>query len=514
MKKVYGILLFLSLIFWSSCRKDFDTLPSSGNLSFSKDTVYLDTVFTQTASSTYRLTVYNRSKEDIHIPEIKLAQGEASKYRLNVDGLPGKKFSNIPIYAKDSIFVFIETTAAIKDFTNSATQFLYTDELIFSGTEKEQSVELVTLIQDAHFLYPEKFADGSTETLSFGFDDEGNEILISGFLLDDTELNFTNEKPYVIYGYAAVPPQKTLHIDAGARLHFHQQSGILVSNQASLQAKGLLSTDLEKMENEIIMEGNRLEPEFSEVPGQWGALWFIQGSTNNIIEHTTIKNSSVGIRVDGNDGSNTPTLKVNNTQIYNVSNIGLLARTGYVTAENLVINNCGQMALNLSLGGNYQFNNCTFANYWRQGFRQFPAVFIENVLETPNQLFLAPLEKADFTNCIIYGNESRELLFNAHPDADFNFKFENTLIKFRDFQNKYTDDPMYNFTDSNLYTQIKLNEDPDFKDSTLNQLQIGEESAANGLANPVTSSNIDILGMQRDGNLPDSGAYESSSFTD
>ena len=77
-------------MFWSSCRKDFEFTPSSGNLEFSKDTVYLDTVFTNIGSSTYNLKVYNKSNEDILIPSIKLGQGEASNYRLNVDGIMEK----------------------------------------------------------------------------------------------------------------------------------------------------------------------------------------------------------------------------------------------------------------------------------------------------------------------------------------------------------------------------------------------------------------------------------------
>ena len=49
-------------------------------------------------------------------------------------------------------------------------------------------------------------------------------------------------------------PWKTLEIDAGARLHFHRNSGIIVANQASLQANGLASSDPTTLENEIIFQ--------------------------------------------------------------------------------------------------------------------------------------------------------------------------------------------------------------------------------------------------------------------
>ena len=123
MKYVYGLAILACLVLWSSCRNDFESVPSTGNLEFSKDTVYLDTVFTNIGSSTYNLKVYNRSDEDINIPTIQLANGETSNYRLNVDGIPGKSFEDIQIMAKDSIFIFIETTADINTLPSEWNRF-------------------------------------------------------------------------------------------------------------------------------------------------------------------------------------------------------------------------------------------------------------------------------------------------------------------------------------------------------------------------------------------------------
>jgi len=57
-------------------------VASTGDLKFSRDTVYLDTVFTDIGSSTYTLKVYNNSKNDITIPTIQLGKGLNSKYRM------------------------------------------------------------------------------------------------------------------------------------------------------------------------------------------------------------------------------------------------------------------------------------------------------------------------------------------------------------------------------------------------------------------------------------------------
>lgn len=502
-------LLLLFVVLWSSCRKDFETDRSSGNLEFSKDTVYLDTVFSNIGSSTYNLKVYNRSNEDITIPTIKLAQGEESKYRLNVDGIPGKTFENIDILAKDSIYIFIETTVDIEDFANSQNQFLYTDAIEFDSELHLQKVELVTLIKDAVFLFPERYPDGTVETLLLNVAEDGTETRIEGFYLEYDQLNFTNEKPYVIYGYAGIPSGRTLEIDAGARIHFHANSGIIAANNASLHVNGMLSNDPAALENEVIFEGDRLEPGFANVPGQWGTIWLTAGSTDHKLNHATIKNATVGILMDSNDGGTEPTLTLRNTQIYNSSNVGLLARTGNIYGENLVINNSGQVSLNLSYGGNYIFKHCTFTNYWQNSYRSLPAVLIENLLETAEGIIVEDLN-VEFSNSIIYGSNNIELLFNISEAAGFDYNFKNSLIKFNDTSGSLASLPEYDFSNSENYQEIILNESPDFYQPQQNLLMIGEESAANSLGDTAVGTEVpfDILGTPRTEN-PDAGAFES-----
>jgi len=511
MKYLYGLAILGCLVLWSSCRNDFESVDSTGNLEFSRDTVYLDTIFTNIGSSTYNLKVYNRSNEDINIPTIRLAQGEASNYRLNVDGLPGKSFEDIQVLAKDSIFIFVETTFDINTAPSQDGPFLYTDKILFDSSGNEQDVDLVTLVQDAVFLFPEQAADGTIETLNLGMDGNGDDILIEGFFLEDDQLTFTNEKPYVIYGYAAVPPNKTLTIQPGARVHFHADSGILVANQGSIKSNGARSADPEAMENEIIFEGDRLEPAFSDVPGQWGTIWCTSGSTNNEFSFTTIKNATVGILMENNDGDET--LRLSNVQIYNMANVGLLARTGNVYGENLVINNCGQTALSCSFGGTYNFNHSTFANYWTNSFRSFPAVQLDNVIQTgENEFQVMDLVEANFTNCIIYGNERRELGFVRAEEAAFNFNFTNTLIRFEDPQGDFDEIPLYDFSNMSLYTNSVLNMDPVFQNTSRNNFNIeaGTSGAENiGLSGVLPM--LDLNGTPRN-NPVDVGAYEATMF--
>ena len=167
-------------------------------------------------------------------------------------------------------------------------------------------------------------------------------------------------------------------MEAGARLHFHEDSGLIVNEDASLHINGELSTDQEILENEVILEGDRLEPDFSETPGQWGTIWLLGGSTDNIINHTTIKNASVGILCDGNPDGAADKLTITNSQIYNSSNYGILGRNTSIKGENIVINNSGLASFAGTLGGKYNFTHCTIANYWDGSFRQFPSVLLNN----------------------------------------------------------------------------------------------------------------------------------------
>ena len=198
--------------------------------------------------------------------------------------------------------MFIETT--VGDLGQN-TQLLYEDQLLFDTGSNQQSVTLVTLVQEANFLFPEPLGNGIYETL-----DLGEDVVIDGFFLDDNELNWTSDKPWVIYGYAAIPPEKTLNIEPGARIHFHENSGIIAANGASIKAIGLPSADPELMEGEIIFESDRLEPGFSDIPGQWGTIWLTAGSTDHEFTHVTIKNNLVGLLMDSNDGDRTLTSKM------------------------------------------------------------------------------------------------------------------------------------------------------------------------------------------------------------
>lgn len=505
MRSFSTLIIVAILVSLSACRNNFSKELSSGEISFSKDTVYLNTVFTNISSSTYNLKVYNKSNNNISIPSVALGHGQDSFYRLNIDGNPGKVFENVEILAKDSIYIFVETTINYTEIIDP----IYTDAIVFSGGGFLQDVKLVTLAQDAHFLFPSKDTNNLIETITIGTDSEGEEISINGFYLEDNT-TFTNEKPYVIYGYCAVPASKTLTIEAGATIHFHSNSGLIVDKNATLTING-------EINNKVLIEGDRLEPQYNDIPGQWGAIWLRAGSKNHIINNTIIKNASAGIIVDSIGSTNSPTLTIKNTQIYNSSNYGILARETNIEGENLVINNSGKSSLACITGGTYNFTHSTFVNYWSNSLRQYPSVFINNynsyVENGQETIEIRNLYAANFTNCIIDGNNNIELIIDNVEGAIFNYHFKNNMLKFNDYNNSYTDIPEYDFENTNHYTKTILNGEVDFKSPLTNEFIIGASNEGIEKANTEESAKIptDILGVSR--TLPaDIGAYQHIIF--
>lgn len=500
----FCILIVFVFILDNSCREDLTYASSAGNLEFSKDTVFLDTIFANIGSSTRTLKIYNRNRDDVEIPSIRLAKGLNSKYRLNVDGVAGKEFANIPIFAQDSIFIFIETTVPADP--SSEPDFLYTDIIQFDAGDDLQEVHLVTLVKDAIFIHPKTLPDGTKESISLGVDDLGKENRVEGAPLNDQQLRFTKEKPYVIYGFAVIPSGKELVINAGARVHFHKDAGIYVSPEATLTVDGALSQDQETLENEVIFEGDRLESEYATIPGQWAAIWISSGSTQNSINYLTIKNATIGLRVEGNGVLEFLTLDISNTQIYNSASKNLWAKTAFINAENLVLGGSGQASLHCNLGGKYSFTHCTVANYWSNGFRLGAALEIDNY----NNYRSLDLTQADFINCIIDGNSFLELDLKENDTNSFNYTFNNCMLKFRDDSDQFKNNPLYNFQDINIYNESFLNLKADFFNSAENDFRTENTSAAGNKGNLDSAALVplDILGVNRT-NSPTIGAYQT-----
>lgn len=471
MKSIHFLKLGLFILAAAhlSCRKDFSTTNNSGNLSFSKDTIFLDTVFNNLTTTTHLLTVYNKGNNDINIPKIKLSK-DNSKYRINVDGISGTEFDNVLLLKKDSLFIFVEVTADILDTDE---EMLYKDLILFDSDTNQQKVSLITLVKDAHFLFP----------------NEGTDYEIN-------QTQFTNTKPYVIYGNAIVPENSELIIDAGTMVYFNENASLSIAQGATLNINGT-------KKDSIIFRSDNLNYEYNQIPGQWKGINLNNTGIVNI-NYLKILNPITGFKIT----NNTNLISLKNTEIYNAAEDAIYTENANIDAENIIIGQAGKSNLYLQ-GGNYIFRHCTFANYWNKGFKSESNVSLANYyLDENNSLISSPLNNANFVNCIISGNRTSELFLDKKKqDVNFNFHLKNCLL------NLEKRDGLYDTTDSILYTNVLLNKKLDFRNTSINDLRIGIENEGINRADLENSKLVpfDILEQNRI-ETPDIGAYQHIDF--
>ena len=108
-------LLFLMIsvvVLLASCDDTDSFSTNRGNvLTFSEDTVKMDTLFSTVPSSTYSFWVRNNSGDGIRIQNARLESGGQSGFRVNVDGtFLDPVANNLEVRKGDSLLVFVEVT--------------------------------------------------------------------------------------------------------------------------------------------------------------------------------------------------------------------------------------------------------------------------------------------------------------------------------------------------------------------------------------------------------------------
>lgn len=465
----YFLALAAFALIFTSCRRDEPITDPNIRLNFSTDTVFFDTVFTTVGSITERISVFNPYDEPVVIERIRLKNAQGSNFKFNADGLDGTNARDIRIEANDSVFVFIEVTV---DPNGGTTPLVVEDQLLFETTGGIQDVDLVAWGQDAYF-YP---------SVSF-----------SGGL----EYELPTDKPNVFYGYSIVDTGVTLNIPCGARVHFHSQSGLLVGHEASLKVIGC-------QDDPVVIQGDRLEDYFKEVPGQWGQIALTQTSKDSEFRNVIIKNGSLGLSVGFTVNTSVetrPNVILENVQILNMSYIGLVGIDGDISATNTVIANCGDHTVALAFGGRYDFTHCTFANYWSGNPRSKPILFLANVSESSEGQVLERDLNTTFTNCIIHGTLEEELEFAEVEGKDFNYLFDHAIIRTEELP-----EDMENYNEVIFDTPENADLGNLFENSSENDYRLDTNSAAINQGKP-TDVTLDLDGNVRDA-TPDLGAYE------
>src|SRR5688572_30256062 len=88
------ILLILSLAMAIGCKKESFTNSTEAKLIIGNDSLRFDTVFTTAGSVTQYFLIKNENKQKINISNVQLMGGNASAFKMNVDGSQGTQFTN------------------------------------------------------------------------------------------------------------------------------------------------------------------------------------------------------------------------------------------------------------------------------------------------------------------------------------------------------------------------------------------------------------------------------------
>ncbi len=483
MKKRYLLLIFSAfLIISNACRKEKQINPDSNlKLSFSSDTILFDTVFTSLGSATHHLMIYNPHGDDLKISSIRLVGGEASPYRINLDGENAVEFYDKIIPANDSLFSFLRVTINPSDFN---TPFVVEDELEFVTNGNTQTVKLLAWGQNANYIVADK-------KIILGGEEYPYHIVADS--LQTTV--WTKERPYVIYGWALINSYGTLRIEEGTRVYCHQGGGIFSWSDGQLIIEGTA-------EEPVVIQGDRLEAYYQNTPGQWEQILMMDGraGADHRVSHAIIRNGTIGLNCQSSLKVTECALRIDNTIIENQSGYGLFSILYPVEAKNFTIANCGTSNV-WAFGGDYRFVHGTIANYWNGNEHK------SNVAMTAlnyaidgqtNELFYYPFNM-EVDNCIIYGEQKDEFVTQFGPDADSTFLFDHCLVKTEKYANATAG-----------FSHCLFSSEPYFVDILRNDLHIDSiASPVIGIGNPLFGNELpyDLDGVSRVG-APDLGAYQ------
>lgn len=423
MKKNIAFLI-LAVLAFTACKRDkgIDYNPNIA-LNFSTDSILFDTVFTTLGTTTRSFKVFNTSKNNIEISNIRLVGGATSAFKININGVAQPSVSNVRVNANDSIYVFVK---AVIDPTDAATPFLVQDTLEFLTNGNLQKIPVVAFGQNAVYL--------NAKTIT-------------------TDFTFTKTLPYIIYNTLTIAQNVTAQINAGAKLFFH--SGAQMNVYGTLKANGL-ATDT------ITFCSDRTERIYRDEAGQWKGVHFFNTSSDNTLNYCTVKNALVGLQVDEVSSNLNPKLLITNSTIKNHTIAGLLAHTAHVVGINNLFYNCGKHLLVCLLGGNYNFYQNTFFNDNYNFIRNSPAVFFSDNLEDGSNTYED--FNLDFTNNIVWGSLDNEFLTNQKGSNIYTSMVLHNVLK----SNK-----LFNNADNNI-----LNLDPSFEDTRKDNFKLTQGSPA------------------------------------
>ncbi|MBT8233641.1 MAG: right-handed parallel beta-helix repeat-containing protein [Saprospiraceae bacterium] len=483
----FFVILCGIMISLSACQEEVIATDSNIPLRFSLDTLRFDTVFTQAGSATRFFKIYNDLEETVIINSISLDKPSGSFFRINVDGIQMNAVENIRIEPTDSIYVFAEVTID-PDNPVSISPFFIEENVNFKVNDSDYSVLLEAWGQNANYI-PSRESGGTVNYVSCDF---------GTWTWDDP-------KPYVLYGVLLIdscdlvlPPGTEVFVHGGIAINdlgvFNDGLLVLLEN-GSLVSNGTL-------EEPVTFQTDRLEMEFEEVQGQWSGILISQGSKGNVLSHTHVRNSIVGVSVDS-----AASLRIESSIFAYTSGSGLTASHANIYAENSLFYQNGGSGLSLNFGGDYLFNYCTIANYNNQD----PALNANNIkcLDADCATVLFNGLRGTFNNCIFTGNDDDEIGFfdisNGEDPFLFNYDFNNCVVTVDELLNA---DQFPNFFDNCKDCVTATRQDTVFLNVDEDIYSLDTMSVAQNKGSIIPFVTLDILEELRSTTSPDIGCYE------
>ena len=483
LRYLLGIWIMLSFV---ACMDDDNFSTSKSDLlSFSTDTVRLDTTFSNVPTPTKTMWVYNRTGKSIRCSNVHLEGGNQEGFRVNVDGTflgqtTGYQMNDVEIRKGDSIRVFVELTSSMQQENEPQ---LVEDNLVFTlESGVQQKINLCAMSWDAVSYTNLEVRKGETLTLG--------EPTADGY-----------QKPIVIYGGIMVDSMATLNIKEGATLYFHENAGIQVYGK--LVAEGTA-------DKPVTLRGDRIDHMFDylpydRTPGQWQGIKLMEYSQDNVLKYTDLHSAYNGIVVDSSDVG-IQKLLLENSMVHNCQGVGVEVNYAKVQFYNTQLSNTLGHCLYVC-GGDVDVNNCTIAQFYPFDARRGSAIG-----------FMAPIANLNVRNSIVTGYAGDEVVWTPVEEEPLNFAFDHCLLR----TEKMTTEDSLKFTNviyEDLENEVVENEKDTLwygekqfanfdTDNLIYDFRLNGKSAAIGTADANTSLPYDRLGLlKRDEEKSIAGCY-------
>ncbi len=476
MRKI--LLLPLAILWtclWCSCADDDSfTLSPGALLTFSDDTVSLDTVFSRVPTPTKTFWVYNKSGDGIRCPSVYLSEGNQTGFRVNVDGEylgqgVGYQVHDVELRSGDSARVFVELTS--RDNGEDGPMLLE-DDLVFSlESGVEQRVNLRAFSWDATIV---------------------RDLVVSG----DTTID-SPSRPVLVYGGIKVDSAATLRIAPGTTIYFHNDAGIDVDGR--LLSEGTAGAN-------VTLRGDRLDNMFDYLPydnvsGQWQGVRLGTSSYENVISYTDLHGAYDGIVCDSSDVSRLK-LSLYESTVHNCQGYCLRSDNSVVDVRNCQLTNALEDCVAI-FGGAAYLLHCTIAQFYPFDSNRGVALRYSNHRDGSTW----PLYQMDCINSVVTGYGEDQIMGESVDSVTYyTYGFVNSLLRTPEV------DDTINISGVIWESpEDSINGDMHFRlvdlDNQRYDFRLDSVSTAIGMADPGYAIPTDRLGFPRD-DEPDMGCYE------